>query len=480
MNKTDLQYWVTQFQEVENDPKQLKNLKINFQRNFEKINADDDEKEELAENIGIALNNLTKAQKQQTKVVAPEGTEQVIDYDYGKYILNFPSWETLNTENLPYPVFLRDFILPNFHPLPKPELQYPILATLMLINPIALPPLGENCGKEVALPLVYIQGISGSGKTQLTHRFETHYPSYAIATVKGDTPGGGLIEEFHKACYVGENELTGMPILRPSLGVLENFYIRNIDRWGSFYVTLLAIERKDAKSRRGGTEGQVFYAWLLRIFNSINPLEASSEKASELLRRCFRIYCEKGVPKYSAGSFSWRTVRDEYLNLWNKEGTENVFYPILSKVMSMPDDSTDIPAKYFSVSQLVIAVGVYAGIYEDIDDACQQIAAYWEWIESRSDNGGDMVLKILNDWIYEKYEYLVELKAQRGIPKEEVDKEIRWKMPEIMQHIARISGGLYSANDKKVGDQVKEILANNGFKLVTEHNGLVFRKAEQV
>ena len=80
--------------------------------------------------------------------------EYLTVFNYKQYSGYFPSWEVLNKQGLSYQEALLEIIIPSFHPLPRPDLQNKVLACAMLINTAALPPLGDNCGKECPVPVV--------------------------------------------------------------------------------------------------------------------------------------------------------------------------------------------------------------------------------------------------------------------------------------------------------------------------------------
>ncbi len=435
---------------------ELRTLEIKLKRDSV---LDSEQKSKLLADIQSRLEEI----KNENQNESNDADDFVFKYDYSSYSQNFDSWEVLNPDNLPYPLALRDIILPSFHPLPEPSIQNDIVSISCLINTIALPPLGVNCAMETPLSNLYIQGVPGSGKTQLAHLMERHYPARAVASVKGDTSGGALIESFHDACFVRDGDGKN-PILRPALGILENFYADNIKRWGNYAVALLATERKDAKSRRGGSDGQIYYSWLFKIFTSIHPLESTSERASELARRTLKVFCEKDVPLRSTGSFDWRSQISHYVKIWNPYDVQNRFFPVLAEVMSKADNETTIPPHYYPPSKLYLAVGVYLGIWNDLDEAIAKMTRYWEFIDSHSNVSTDILAQLVTEYINEHYFNQRRLKQNKKYSVDLFDKEWNRSLTNIMDTIELKSSNVYHRKQTKTVERIIELFSIQGFK----------------
>jgi hypothetical protein len=469
-----LEDFITKFEEIRDsdDITSLEELKIRYQRAYPNLEGNESEKEQFHEDIQERLLEL-KSNKTASATVIND--PNVILYDYSKYSQNFPSWQTLNKDNLPYPVFLRDFIIPKFHPLPQPHLQNAIVAVVCLINSSVLPPLGDNCGKEVSLPSIYINGGSGSGKTQLAHTISRHYPQNAKTIIKGATSGGGLLENFNSACHVADKP-NGEPIYRPSIAVLENFYLTDIERWGVFAVCLLANERRDAVSYRGGSNKQTFHSWLLKVFTSIDDIQSTTERNKELIRRSVRIYTETATPELSSGGYNWNSCKDEYTTIWAKQPTEDIFYRILAQVHELTEDSTDIPMTNLEASRLIIAVGVYTHIWDTIDEAVDHMYHYWNWINNRDEQSNDALINIATNFLDERYSTEKRIRLRQGMSDEDFDRSFKLTHSEVMQHVNIKSDGLYLKNEG-VFNRVVQLYKVRGFSLIDSPNGLVFVKS---
>jgi len=457
--------YIDYFESIKDDDNKVDYLAQNIQSCIDKVDGDSQQKQDFVNKV-TRLQRDIRNQRAQT-VDDP----YCFDYDFSDYSLEFPSWETLNEDNEPYPIFLRDFILPNFHPLPMGHIQYPIVAAAMLVNSVALPKYGKNVPKECPLSPVYIQGQAGSGKSQLANLFMRHYGDDNSVTIKGDTTGGGLVEAFDDACRSNKED-DNNPRLRSALAVLDNFYIGNIDRWGDFSVSLLATEQKDAHSRKAGEKGGKYWCWIHKVFTSVETLEATKTKNSELLRRVLPIYTRKYTPTLSSGKYDWSSISEKYLQLWNRDDTKKKFLPLLSEVMQLADDDTAIHPNYLARSQIILAVGVYAGLWESIDEAAEHMAAYWDWINSKESIKGDPLLKLCEEYLQNRTKDVNDY-IESGYSEYEAEKHNSIYIPEMMHTIESRSGGIYTYNDKNY-KAVVEIMRNKGFGINTAEDGLRF------
>lgn len=428
--------------------------------------------DELKENNGDAqeiedfFDELKKRHKELKEEYKNEKSESAIDdeflfqYDFSKYELYLTPIESLNTEDLPYPIFLRDKIIPIFHPLPYPEIQNPILAAICLINPAALPPLGENNSKEAPLPNIYIQGESGSGKSQIQHLIEKHFPPDRKSSVKGSTTGAGLLETLDSLCK--GNLPKDNYLIYPSVCIFENFYLANIERWQHWAVELLATERAYAWCERKGKDAGVFFTFVLKVFSSVEYLQPTQQKYAELYRRTIRIFTEKGVPEDSVSKYSWDYCKRNYIKIWKPENIDK-FFEILSEVVSKPDDSTNIPPEFYPPSQVVIAVGVFTGIWESLEEAENAMTDYWSLVRELENKRGKPYLQNLDKRIesyYREYEDCVE----QGFSEKKSDNIASQEYlvaDEVISDLVETYGNYFSK--KELSEGIQTYLASKGF-----------------
>ncbi len=388
MPKT-LEEFEEKYFEVQDDLESVEALLDEFLDSLDEIKADKKDIKQFRGDLQNAITDLKLKDREQSN-----GDDRyALDYEYEEFEMEMKCISTLNTGGLSYPEFLRDVIIPKFHPLPYPEIQNPIMATVCLINSCAIPPKSKKNAKEVPLSPVYIQGASGTGKSQLTHLISRHYDHKRCVSVSGSNTGGDLIQKMSDACYrsgsMQENNLK----LYPAVIFMENFYNRDLARWGNFNVQLLATERSFATTARQGKDAKTFYTFLLKVFTSVQPLQAITEQNVELLRRTIRIFTEEFVPSDSVAKYDWTYCQDNYLEIWQPQYVKDKFFPILKEVISKGDNDTVIPANRYLPSQLIIATGVYLGIWHSLEEAEEHMAEYWKLVKKLENKTGKPYLE---------------------------------------------------------------------------------------
>lgn len=377
------------FYEVQDDLEALEDLMDEFISSVPEIDADAESIKQRRKELSDVITELKLKEREQS-----DGDDRyALDYPYEEFEMEMQCISTLNTDGLSYPEFLRDVIIPTFHPLPYPEIQNPIMAVVCLINSCAVPPKSKKNAKEVPLSPVYIQGASGTGKSQLTHLISRHYDHKRCVSVSGSNTGGDLIQKMTDACYRSGSMQEGNLKLYPSVIFMENFYNRDLTRWGNFNVQLLATERSFATTARQGKDAKTFYTFLLKVFTSVQPLQAITEQNVELLRRTVRIFTEEFVPSDSVAKYDWSYCQDSYLDLWHPQYVKDKFFPILKQVISKGDGDTVIPSNRYLPSQLIIATGVYLGIWHSLEEAEEHMAEYWKLVKKLENKTGKPYLE---------------------------------------------------------------------------------------
>lgn len=441
----------------QDDAEKLQEIQDEFVENFNDVEADKDEKKELLKDLQSLIKQLEDSEDSADDDFA-------FDYDYSKFEIKITPLDSLNEQNQPYPLFLRDVIIPTFHPLPYPDLQNPILATICLINSSAIPPKSPKNPKEVPLSPVYIQGVSGSGKSQITHLISRHYPQNRATSVTGTNTGGDLIQKMTDVCYRSGSLQKGDLKLYPSVIFMENFYNTNLDRWGHFATQLLATERSFATASRQGQDARTFYTFLLKVFTSVQPLQAVREQNVELLRRTIRLFTEPDVPKDSMNKYDWSVCKDEYAKLWQPKNVEEYFFPILKDVVTKHDDETIIKPSNYPPSQLIIAVGVFAGIWESLEEAEYHMSEYWKLVEKMENSSGKPYLQTFQESIDK---YWREFKSQQalGASEWEADKiasETYLITDTVLKEATEQHGNFYKKHE--MSEALQHFMQSKGFK----------------
>lgn len=448
-------YYTTMFSE---DPKKLEELKV------------------LEESYKIKLSELAVDGNDDDANTPNLEDPYYIDYDFSKYTLNLPTWEELNTENIPYPIFLRDFILPKFHPMPNAELQYPVIAAAMLVNNAPLPPLSSQNSLEVGLPKFVVVGVSRSGKTQLVNHVKLHYPDNNTNTIKGSSTGYNATRLLHKTCYhSGSGRNTKF---KPSMVNFDNVYWQEfVERLDIHYVSVLAVERNDAVTM---IKDDTYYTYCSQWFTSIQDPVRSQSKMDEFINRAFFFYTKKSdayIPTLAKSAYNWGSLKDHYLSLWNAKDVHNKFYPILSDIMQIPDNGTTIPVSHFFASRLILATGLYLNIWDNIEDAIDCLTQYWDYVDGKLGLGGDILYQVVSTYLEDYWYYPVHrMMRHKRMTKAQAEKENLIYLTNLMDHIETRTNGIYRASNKRTVDEVTEILLQHDLMLKQVNNQLMFIK----
>lgn len=451
--------------EKQKDDDELNDISVELSELYRTEKIDKETRNEFFELINDAKSKVKNANEDGS---TNEDDEFALDYNHGLFEIHMDSLDVLNTDNLPYPEFLRDVIIPTFHPLPYPEIQNPIMATICLINSASIPAKSERNAKEVPLSPVYIQGASGTGKSQLTHLISRHYNNKRCVSVSGSNTGGDLIQKMTDACYrsgsLRENNLK----LFPSCIFMENFYNRDLQRWGNFNVQLLATERSFATTARQGKDAKTFYTFLLKVFTSVQPLQAITEQNVELLRRTIRIFTERFVPSDSTAKYDWSLCKKKYLEIWQPENVHKNFYPILQKVVTKSDDETFVPSHYYLPSQIIIATGVFLGIWQSLEEAEDHMAEYWKLVDKMENKTGKPYLETFQERL-KGYWAEFEIQYQLFDDEKKADKIASQSYllgDSIVENTFQRHGNFYKKNE--ISEALQYFMQSKGFKYTTD------------
>ena len=466
-----VQHTFDEYQELlfssQDNLEKLQSIQDKFLEDFASLDApNQDKKSFLAD-----LDSLVKGLQETTPTEQEEDFEFALDYDFSKYELHVTPLETLNESDLPYPIFLRDVVIPTFHPLPYPEIQNHILATVCLINNSSIPPKSPKNAKEVPLSPIYIQGVSGSGKSQATHLISRHYSTQRAVSVTGSNTGGDLIQKMTDASYRSGSLNDGSLKLYPSVIFMENFYNRDMDRWGHFATQLLATERSFATTARQGKDAKVFYTFLLKVFTSVQPLQAIKEQNIELLRRTIRLFTQKQVPKDSTANYDWTLCKNEYLKLWQPQNVEDKFFPILQEVVTKPDDATVIPPDKYLPSQIIIATGVFAGIWRNLEEAEAHMAEYWKLVTKHENTSGKPYLEAFNDALkgyWREYNTQVSMGTTEYLA-DKIASEAYLNADSLLKDTMQVYGNFYP--QREVSEALQNYMQSKGFTYMAINYG---------
>lgn len=362
--------------------------------------------------------------------------------------------EKFNKDNLPYPLFFRDVYLPKFHPMPYSEIQYPIVASLALINCNAVLMSGSTALQT--LPMVICLGLRGSGKTELAKAIMRHYnPKHRVFTTVADT-GAGIRDQINEALGDGSTGVICLDNFNPSKSIQalgRNYAILICDRKGESTIRI---------SNRGNEEEEnAFEIYGLKILTTIFDLDSDShEESKEILRRSITL-CFKGAsPEEPLYAYSWERMQIEYYRLWtNYDAMRTNYFPILQELAQLSPKLVSIPdPAYWQMIQLPIATGVYTGIWDNIFDGINAFSEYYAKLpEMKKSSVKDLFTSVIDQYVNFYYPKHCDANNKNGIIEMDVN---RIDLKELREYINK--QGL-SVSQKDMREQIPKTLSTYGY-----------------
>lgn len=363
---------------------------------------------------------LDKPQKEAPRRKSSSGKKDDTYYSYtyedelDEEEADVPTWQDINPDNLSYPLWLSEVGVKRFFPFPD-ELLYKVAATVCLINSAAIPGMMRSLSLQAELPLVVCYGLPNVGKSTFCNWVGYHYvenPQLSgdydpFQVFKDDTSYKGLRDGFDKACRHDEDEL------REACCHIDDFEPRLLlsdGLWGKSRGIFIAIQRSQATSRvstngsKEHVQGKFFY-WILKLLSTNHHPKELFSALPKMERRCLLLPFEKIATEDNLGNYDWSVLREEYMHLWRKEQRDNVFWKLLLRPLlrrplsSFSRLAPDVVAR----SITIMATGVYAGIWDSIDEAEEHMSLYWEYVRTKSQEGyQDFLIMALEAFVSER------------------------------------------------------------------------------
>lgn len=369
------------------------------------IQADTDLAPEFKEHLIEKLNPfLTTLHNKNTDITLPSDNDDGISYPsyediFNDFAVSNTSWMELNPDNLDYVQWLIKVGLPEFWVQPDPELQYPLLAVCAFINSYAIPSWSAKARKEAQLPLIVFSGESRSGKTEGAKFCLQNYHPKRTLIIKADSSGVALRDSLHDICYDEVKER-----LLPSIALIDNFEHQFLDKWGSFKMLLLSVLKSQSNCSIGSKDGKkTYYSHCLKLFTTVESIKAFNGKQSEFYNRQVFFFTKRQENVKSIGNYNFADIPDYYKSIWSVNNTKDKWFPILSSVLRLDDNSTSCPPLRWSQSLVIIATGIYLGIWGSINEASDFMASYWAFVESKEQEFKielELIIKAYLDEIY--------------------------------------------------------------------------------
>lgn len=321
------------------------------------------------------------------------------------------TWEDLNPDNLSYPNWLHEIGLKEFFCLSH-DVVYKVAACVCMIHSAAIPGTQKGIITKPELPKVLCYGVPGSGKSTYCDWVGNHYEREqdeelnAFQTVMDTDSLKGLRDTVDRACNLGDG------ILREACIHIDDFepkYIAQGGIWSKSKGLFLNVNRGQAISRvsiNGNKDKDIqslFYSWSLMLLSTNNHPKELFALLPKMERRCIILPFEK-IGTRSLGEFSWQSIRGEYKQYWNKKRIEQEFWrgilrPLLRRSFT---EYKYLKSEHIARSITLIAVGVFTGIFADVEEAEKHLALYWEYIADKTSQGyEDLFLSALQTYVME-------------------------------------------------------------------------------
>jgi hypothetical protein len=290
-----------------------------------------------------------------------------------------------------YAHWLRDVFLPTFHPLPRGDLQYPVIACLMLMNAMA----GK---KTTKFPHPWLQGLSGCGKTHLMESFGYHYPEQLIIRTQPDITGAGLRDEID--AKVGQGE--------PGILLFDNFWCSlSLEKLGSQRSIILANDRLHAistLSTKGDNNQRNFRTHCIKVFSTVDDGRqgATLNGMGEITRRLWVITCkDTGAKPPTREQFSWKGMQQGFDELWGhsaKYALENDYANAFRAVSRLKQDKIPFDAKIWEILIAPLAVWQYAGL-GTLEEGIDAFLKHRQWTYEINTAQTDVLLQAVQDFM---------------------------------------------------------------------------------
>lgn len=377
------------------------------------------EKDELENIITDALLSLMPKNGLVKHDVEIEERKLPIKYDSCSVTLNLQKgYSHFNPDGMPYPQWLMKFYFPNFHPMPFPEIQYPLITVLALINNNAI--LYNKDGESIShLPIPYCLGLRGSGKSTSVEQIMKQYPRKYRLWTRPNFTGAAMRDLIHEMTI---NE-------QPSICCLDNFNPSySIPAFGRFYDLILANIKKDAiaaVSNRGNEDlpnayKTYCYKWITSIFD-LNG--CGIEEATEIIRRTITLCFKAETPSEPFKAFDWSEFEDEYFKIWgNEQALNEGYFTHLIELAQLSPKLIPYPeSAMWEITQIPIAVGCHVGIWKNIWQGIEHFTEYFNKLDSmKKSSVKDLFNQLLEQFITIYYPSRIKHNPQLGLSLDDI------------------------------------------------------------
>lgn len=398
------------------------------------------------------------------KTEGAEGTEDLYYPDEDLEIeVTLPDVVTELKGDKSYGDFLASEYFPRFHPM-KDSSMYKVAAAFALFNSAAIP---TNRGLSIPLPIAYIYGQSGSGKSMLANAFAAHYPPRCVGIIVPTGSPTTLRDTPHNICQVEGR-------FRPSLLVLDNFYASSPSYLGQHFFNLLSWEKQSAFTRvTQQGQMQIRYTWCTKVITSTDSLREIGNNVVELRRRALPLPTSKFQPRESLYQWSREKMKEEYFELWSRNNIGK-WKESLSRVLSNLDKvSSYISEDKIPASLLPISVMLFSGIEDSLENSIKTMREYWEFTDEEQKFSLSRMERICTDFLD------TVVQKRRSLAERLQYSDDFWKYipaTDIWDHIQNSDSSISKNNSN--WKELEAIMGENGFRLQYTNKRLFFVKEQ--
>jgi curved DNA-binding protein CbpA len=282
--------------------------------------------------------------------------------------------------------------------LPEPQLQIPALASYLLI-PTAV------CSQS---PIAFIQGLSGSGKSNLAKLARHLWDSGAL--LNANTTSVAMRNDIAEMKYHYPDSQTYEKLIHGLIldDLSPNQFVIN----PTLMTLAKVVDRTQVWKISSGEAGQnlVFHLYGLRLITSVTAFDSYPE-FSELARRCLTIKTAKkrNAKVLNPESLNWSGVHQHLVSSWTIPKVEEFssLYQEFDKLAQ--DGTTGMHSHNAAMSAGMFAAGLSTGIWSGKDEAIESLSAYWSWIGSKRSLGQSATLQEINDFIDKQTKKAIDL-----------------------------------------------------------------------
>ena len=355
-----------------------------------------------------------------------------------------------------YAEWLKDVYLPTFHPMPSPEIQYPVATCLMLLNCKAI------LNKKQCIPIPYFVGRNGSGKTELAKAIAQHYPRQLWTEVRPNHTGSSIRDKLDSLFAHGE----------PGYCFFDNFHPqKSMERIGAHYDIILANCEESSISRISGMSNEngksEYYTYCYKVFTSIfDPQLQSADEMGEISRRCMYLRFQESKPKASRTVYDWEGMCRVFQRMWGEESLGEIkkrYGKTLATIVKMNPNDVPIKGNQWVICQVPIAVGVYCGIFADIQDGINHFVRYFQWLkEHKGLQVGSPLSIVLRKYIVEELPAMARSSANNPyVPAHKKITTDKMTQADLLKYLQATTG--FSVSRRDLEEMIMH-MANLGYK----------------